>query len=77
MVEWVKYSSYGVPFGLPKGDQDSDGDLDSTDVTAIQGWGGGWDARADLNLDGTIDSTDGTLACCSNYQPNAKSRIDQ
>lgn len=30
MVEWLKYSSYGVPFGLPKGDTDSDGDLGST-----------------------------------------------
>ncbi|MEE9130850.1 MAG: RHS repeat-associated core domain-containing protein [Phycisphaerales bacterium] len=68
MVEWVKYSSYGIPFGLPKGDQDSDGDLDSTDVTAIQLWGvNPYDVRADLDLDGDVDSTDGTLA--SNASP--------
>jgi hypothetical protein len=28
MLEWVKYSAYGVPFGLPVGDADSDGDCD-------------------------------------------------
>ncbi len=68
MVEWVKYSSYGVPFGLPLGDVDSDGDLQMNDVLAIQFWGGNpYDVRADLNLDGTIDSTDGTLA--SNARP--------
>ncbi len=68
MVEWVKYSSYGVPFGLPKGDQDSDGDLDGADVVAIVHWGGNpYDVRADLDLDGDVDSTDATLA--SNASP--------
>ncbi len=33
MMEWAKYSAYGVPFGLPGGDTDSDGDCDATDVT--------------------------------------------
>ncbi|MCW5757239.1 MAG: hypothetical protein KIT54_08400 [Phycisphaeraceae bacterium] len=28
LVEQVRYSSYGVPFGLPAGDTDSDGDFD-------------------------------------------------
>ena len=46
MVEWVKDSAYGFPFGLSRGDQDSDGDLDSRDVSAIQTWGaGGYDLR--------------------------------
>ena len=63
MVEWVKYSSYGIPFGLPKGDQDSDGDLDTTDVLAIANWGDNpYDVRADLDLDGDVDLTDATLA---------------
>ncbi len=30
MVEWVKYSADGVPFGLPTGDSESHGDLGST-----------------------------------------------
>ena len=37
-VEQVRYSSYGLPFGLPMGDSDSDGDLDSTDTNQIQSW---------------------------------------
>jgi hypothetical protein len=35
MVEWVKCSSCVVPFALPAGDTDSDGDWDATDSTAI------------------------------------------
>ncbi len=63
MVEWVKYSSYGIPFGLPKGDQDSDGDLDTTDVIVIANWGANpYDVRADLDLNGVINFTDATLA---------------
>jgi len=33
MVEWVKHSAYGVPFALPAGDTDSDGDVDAADAT--------------------------------------------
>ena len=67
MIEWVKYSAYGVPVGLPKGDTESDGDLDNTDVSQIQTWidapsGGTYDVRGDLNLDGNVDSTDKTAA---------------
>ena len=64
MVEWVRYSSYGVPFGLPKGDTDSDGDLDSTDNLQISVWDliSHYDVRGDLDLDGDVDSTDHTNA---------------
>ncbi|MEQ8844537.1 MAG: RHS repeat-associated core domain-containing protein [Phycisphaerales bacterium] len=55
LVEQVRYSSYGVPYGLPAGDTDSDGDFDSADVTAITG---GYDVRKDANLDGTINVFD-------------------
>ncbi len=51
-----------------KGDQDSDGDLDSADVTAIQGWfPSPYDVRADLDLDGGVTASDATLA--SNASP--------
>ena len=45
----------GVPYGLPAGDTDSDGDFDSADVAAITG---SYDVRKDANLDGTIDVFD-------------------
>jgi RHS repeat-associated protein len=59
MVEWVKYSSYGVPFALPAGDTDSDGDWDATDSAAITGT---YDVRKDANLDGVINAFDVTHA---------------
>ena len=61
--EWAKYTSYGVPFGLPGGDTDSDGDTDATDVTQIQTWidASTYDVRGDIDLDGDVDSTDKTV----------------
>ncbi len=69
MVEWAKYSAYGVPFGLPGADTDSDGDCDATDITQIQTWidAPAYDVRADVDLDGDVDATDKTLAI-NNYQ---------
>ena len=51
----VRYSSYGIPYGLPAGDTDSDGDFDSADVAAITG---SYDVRKDANLDGSVDFFD-------------------
>ena len=63
MVEWVKYSAYGIPFGLPLADTNSDGLLNSTDVTAITNWGANpYDVRADPNLDGVVNGTDRGIA---------------
>ena len=42
MVEWGKYSAYGVPFALPAGDTDSDGDVDAADVTHADSITGGY-----------------------------------
>jgi RHS repeat-associated protein len=60
MLEWDKYSAYGVPFGLPGGDTDSDGDCDATDVTQVQTWidASAYDVRGDVDLDGDVDATD-------------------
>ena len=60
LLEWAKYSSYGVPIGLPGGDTDSDGDCDATDVTQIQTWidAPTYDVRGDINLDGDVDADD-------------------
>ena len=60
LKHWVKYSAYGVPFGVPGADTDSDGDCDSTDVTQIQTWidAPAYDVRGDIDLDGDVDATD-------------------
>jgi len=57
MVEWVKHSAYGVPFALPAGDTDSDGDWDATDSGRMSG-GGAYDVRKDAELDGDVDIAD-------------------
>jgi RHS repeat-associated protein len=63
-VEQVRYSAYGVPFGLRAGDVDSDGDVDSTDTNQIQTWidASAYDVRGDLDLDGDVDTTDKSAA---------------
>ncbi|MBL8693187.1 MAG: hypothetical protein JNJ88_03745, partial [Planctomycetes bacterium] len=64
MYEWVKYSPYGIPFGMPAADTESDGDCDATDITQIQTWinGSAYDVRGDLDLDGDVDTTDKSTA---------------
>ena len=64
MLEWAKYSAYGVPFGLPGGDTNSDGDCDTTDATQIQTWinAPAYDVRGDLDLDGDVDTSDKSIA---------------
>ncbi len=58
--EMDRYSSYGVPFGLPEGDSDSNGVANATDRTIIQGWINAvhYDVRGDADLDGDVDLTD-------------------
>ena len=61
--EMDRYSAYGVPFGLPTGDCDSDGDCDTTDRNQVQTWinaSNQYDVRGDIDLDGDTDSTDKT-----------------
>jgi len=58
--EMVRYSAYGVPFGLPVGDCDSDGDCEVGERSLVQAWitGSAYDVRGDIDLDGDVDSTD-------------------
>src|SRR4030095_3553492 len=37
-LEEDRYSSYGIPFGLPAGDTNSDGDCDAARSTKVQTW---------------------------------------
>ncbi|MBK8180816.1 MAG: hypothetical protein IPK67_18375 [Planctomycetes bacterium] len=61
--EMDRYSAYGVPFGLPTGDCDSDGDCDVNDRNQVQAWinaSNQYDVRGDIDLDGDTDATDKT-----------------
>ena len=63
-VEHARYTSYGVPIGMPGADTDSDGDCDSTDITQIQTWidAPSYDVRGDVDLDGDVDASDKSTA---------------
>jgi len=61
MIEWVKYSPYGIPFGLPGADTDSDGDCDATDISNFDSVPS-YDVRYDVDLDGDNDATDKAIA---------------
>lgn len=69
LVESVAYSNQAAYFGIPAGDTDGDGDLDSTDVSTIENWArnGPQDQRGDLDLDGDVDFAD--LTAASNASP--------
>ena len=66
LLQWIKYSSYGVPFGLPGADTDSDGDCLATDgdISQLQTWvdTSVYDVRGDVDLDGDVDSADKSIA---------------
>ena len=60
--EMDRYSAYGVPFGLPEGDSNSDGLADGTDRSIIQGWinTSHYDVRGDVDLNGLVQAADKT-----------------
>ena len=59
LVEWVKYTGYGVPLSIPAGDLQTAYGLSSTDVSEASALTlSGYDVRADINLDGSITSSD-------------------
>jgi RHS repeat-associated protein len=60
MLEQVRYSAYGNPYGLPVGDTDSDGDCDAADTNQVQAWSStsSYDVRGDVDLNGDVDSAD-------------------
>ncbi|MFO0826742.1 MAG: RHS repeat-associated core domain-containing protein [Phycisphaerales bacterium] len=59
--ERAKYFSYGIPFGIPLGDCDGDGDVDSADQSILLGAWGTSTVRCDLNLDGTVNASDQSI----------------
>jgi RHS repeat-associated protein len=66
LKERVRYSSYGVPFGIPLGDCDSDGDVDSADTAILLGAWGTSSPKCDLDLSGSIDAVDQTIQLSQN-----------
>ncbi len=65
VAEWIKYSAYGVPFAVTPADYDGSGFVDIVDTsdwtTDYNGGAGAWSPRLDLNLDGSLTSTDSTI----------------
>ncbi|MFO0826743.1 MAG: RHS repeat-associated core domain-containing protein [Phycisphaerales bacterium] len=59
--ERAKYFSYGIPFGIPLGDCDGDGDVDAADQSILLGASGTSTVRCDLNLDGTVNASDQSI----------------
>jgi len=54
MMEWVKYSSYGVPIVFHAGDTDNgggDGDCYQSDINNIDNWVSAYDVHYDLDFD--------------------------
>ena len=59
LVEWVKYTGYGVPLSIPAGDLQTAYTITSIDVSESSSLASsGYDVRADINLDGSITSSD-------------------
>lgn len=58
--EAVRYSAYGIPFGIPGGDVNSDCACNASDATQTQTLinGSSYDVRADMDLDGDVDLAD-------------------
>ncbi|MCP3994052.1 MAG: hypothetical protein GY722_03165, partial [bacterium] len=79
-LEMVRYSAYGVPFGLPGGDCDSDGDCDkgdAVDTAQIQSWisTSAYDVRGDMDLDGGVDSSDKSIAGAAPFSGQSLGRL--
>lgn len=66
LAERDRYSSYGVPFGIPLGDVNGDGTVDSADLGQVLSDYGTGVVRSDLDLSGGVDSSDSTIAS-ANY----------
>jgi RHS repeat-associated protein len=66
-VEGARYSSYGVPFGIPRADVNADGTVDSSDASAVSAASGksvgqtGYEVRLDIDLDGDVDAADSAI----------------
>jgi RHS repeat-associated protein len=61
VVEWHKYSAYGIPFLLTPGDHDKNGDVDKDDSDAFNADYTAGNLRADLNKDGVLTTADQTI----------------
>jgi RHS repeat-associated protein len=62
LKEWVKYSAYGVPYGIPGGDTDTDFAAADADLTQVQTWidTSTYNVLGDIDLNGAVNATDKT-----------------
>ncbi|MBX3110327.1 MAG: hypothetical protein KF743_14190 [Fimbriimonadaceae bacterium] len=65
VIEWQKYSAYGVPFLLTPGDHNKNGGISAADQSAFNADFTANSPRADLNRDGVVNSADQALFTAS------------
>ena len=68
LAEQYRYSPTGIPFGIPGGDMNADGVVQSgagqTDLLIVNNTA--YDVRKDLDLDGDVDSADNSIVSGAN-----------
>ncbi|MFN7020208.1 MAG: dockerin type I repeat-containing protein [Phycisphaerales bacterium] len=77
LVEQYRYSNSGVPHGLPLGDLNGDGEVDATTVD-YNIWLNAkttYEVRADLDLDGDVDASDGAIITAHNKNSTGRGRL--
>ncbi|HMN42747.1 MAG TPA: hypothetical protein PKE29_18045 [Phycisphaerales bacterium] len=81
VAEQYRYSASGVPFGLPQGNVKSDGAVDAA-TTGTTDWTitdyirvNTYEARADFDLDGDVDSADLAIVTANNGKVTGRGKL--
>jgi RHS repeat-associated protein len=75
VIEWVKYSAYGKPWGLTLKDYNRDGTISSADSTDFNSDYTNTDSSADITFDGTVDILDSLLFAATSSVANPRGTL--